>query len=254
MNSKAYLILFFLFLNFGVKAQNDSLRATKKILDESDLTIIAYLTENDSTTYYHENESVTKYFRLELIDQKLYNAKKKKAVSFLLADTLAHKKTKGIIALPCQKKTVTFTDLPSEEETNRIYEYIGQINWLNAYVVYGMYWEDYDFTLIDKTSGEVITSFVDFPNISTDKKKIICLGANIYENTADLEFFVIENKKILQKMNTGFKYWMPAGEVKDMFWSHDGYFYLPFVATNNYWKPDGNLNDQWQYLRIKPIP
>jgi len=250
MNSKAYLLLFVLFLSFGSKAQNDSIKA----LVESDLTIITYLTENDSTTYFNEDESLTKYFKLELIDSKLYKDKKKKAVSFLTADTLAHKKTNGIITLPCQKKTVTFTDLPSEEETNRVYEYIGQINWLNAYMVYGMYWEDYDFTLIDKTSGERTSTFVDFPNISADKKKIICLGANVYENTADLDFYIIDNKKIIQKMNTGFKYWMPAGENTDMFWSNDGNFYLPVVATNNFWKPDGSLNDQWQYIRIKPLP
>lgn len=254
MNSKACLLLFVLFLSFDLKAQNDSIKANKKVLVQSDLTIITYLTENDSTTYYNEDESLTKYFSIELIDEKLYNAKRKKAVSSLTADTLAHKKTNGIITLPCQKKTVTFTDLPSEEETNRVYEYIGQINLLNAYVVYGMYWEDYDFKFIDRTSGELTESFVNYPNISADKKKILCLGANVYENTADLDFFVIDKQKILHKMNTGFKYWMPAGEITDMFWSNDGYFYLPVVATNNYWKPDGNLNDQWQYIRIKPIP
>ncbi len=233
MNSKACLLLFVLFLSFGLKAQNDSIKA----LVQSDLTIITYLTENDSTTYFNEDEPLTKYFSIELIDQKLYKDKKKKAVSFLTADTLAHKKTNGIITLPCQKKIVTFTDLPSEEETHRIYEYIGQINWLNAYVVYGMYWEDYDFTLIDKTSGERTSTFVDFPNISADKKKIICLGANVYENTADLDFFVIDKNKTIPVMNAGFKNWMPAGENTDMFWSNDGYFYLPVVATNNFGNP-----------------
>jgi hypothetical protein len=254
MNFKAYILVFLLSLGYFGRAQNDSIRATKKVLDESDLTIITYLTENDSTTYFNEDESLTKYFSIELIDQKLYKAKKGKAVSFLTADTLAHKKINGTIKLPCQKKTVTFTDLPSEEETHRVYEYIGQINWLNAFVIYGMYWEDYDYTLIDKTSGERTNSFVNYPNIAADKKKIICLGANVYENTADLDFFIIDNKKILHKMNTGFKYWMPAGENTDMFWSTDGSFYLPVVATNNYWKPDGSLNDQWQYIRIKPLP
>jgi hypothetical protein len=241
-------------LGYFVTAQNDSIMANKMVLFESDLNIITYLTENDSTIYYNDDESLTKYFSIELIDQKLYTEKRKKAVSFLLADTLAHKKTNGIITLPCQKKTVTFKDLPSEEETNSVYEYIGQINLLNAYLVYGMYWEDYDFTSIDKTSGETTTSFVNYPNISADKKNIICLGANVYENTTDLEFFVIDKKKILHKMNTGFKYWMQAGEITDMFWSNDGYFYLPVVASNNYWKSDGNLNNQWQYIRIKPIP
>ncbi|MBP6557897.1 MAG: hypothetical protein KA213_05985 [Flavobacterium sp.] len=254
MNSKACLLLFVLFLSFGVTAQNDSIKANKTVLIQSDLNIITYLTEKDSTIYYNEDESLAKYFSIELIDQKLYSVKKKKAISFLLADTLAHKKTNGIITLLCQKKTVTFTDLPSEEETHRVYEYIGQINLLNAYVVYGMYWEDYDFTLIDKTSGERTTSFVNYPNIAADKKKIICLGANVYENITDMDFFVIDKNKTTNVTSVGFKYWMSAGEITDMFWSNDGYFYLPVLASNNFWKPDGNLNDQWQYIRIKPIP
>lgn len=253
MKIKVNLLAIVLFFSHFMVAQNDSLKTVKKILTNSDLNIITYLTENDSTIYYNEDVPLTKYFNLELIDQKLYNTKKKKAVSFLLANTSAHKKPNGTITLPCQKKTVTFTDLPTEEETNRIYEYIGEITVLNSYVVYGMYWEDYDYKLIDKTSGEEIKVFVDFPNISADKKKILCLGANIYENTADLDFYAIDKKKMVQKMNTAFKYWMPAGEINDMFWSTDGYFYLPIAASTNYWKPDGNLNDQWQYLRIKPM-
>lgn len=254
MKKKVNLLILLLFIGHFMVAQNDSLTTTKKILVASDLNIITYITENDSTVFYNGDESLTKYFNLELIDQKLYNAKKKKAVSFLLANTTAHKKMNGTVTLPCQKKTVTFTDLPSEEETHRIYEYIGEIGWLNAYMVFGMYWEDYDYKLIDKTSGEEIKVFVDFPNISADKKNILCLGANIYENTADLDFYTIDHKKIIQKMNAAFKYWMPAGEVTDMFWSTDGYFYLPVVASANYWKPDGNLNNQWQYIRIKPLP
>jgi hypothetical protein len=253
MSIKIKLSVFLLWISHFVGAQNDSIITAKKVLINAELSIITHLTENDSTVYYNDDESLTKYFNLELIDQKLYKTKKKKAVSFLLANT-THKKVNGSITLPCQKKTVTFTDIPSDEETHRIYEYIGEIDLLNTFVIYGMYWEDYDFKFIDKTSGEEIKVFVNFPNISADKQKILCLGANIYENTADLDFFTIDKKKIVQKMNAAFKYWMPAGEMTDMFWSTDGAFYLPVVATTNYWKPDGSLNDQWQYIRIKPIP
>jgi hypothetical protein len=254
MKIKVDLLAFLLFFGHFTVAQNDSIITPKKILVASDLNIITYLTENDSTVYYSDNEPLTKYFNFELIDQKLYNAKKKKAVSFLLANTTAHKKLNGKITLPCKNKTVTFSDVDSEDETHRIYEYIGEINWLNTYLVYGMYWEDYDYKLIDKTSGEETKAFVDFPNISADKKKILSLGANVYENTADLDFYTIDRKKIVKKMNAAFKYWMPAGEITDMFWCTDGYFYLPVAASTNYWKPDGNLNDSWQYIRIKPVP
>ena len=73
MNSKACLLLFVLSLSFGLKAQNDSIKA----LVQSDLPIITYLTENDSTIYYNEDESLTRYFSIELIDHFLEHCYKK---------------------------------------------------------------------------------------------------------------------------------------------------------------------------------
>jgi len=251
MKSKFCILVFVLFLSNCLVAQNDSIKATKKILVHSDLNIIANLTENDSTTYYNEDVPLTKHLSLELIDQKLYKAKKKKAVSFLTADTLAHRKTKGIITLPCQKKTVKFIDKPEAEEDIQLYFYIGQIKILNSYLVFGTYWEEYDYKLIDKITGEVKLSFIDYPFISGDKKNIICIYANPYEATADLEFYTIDKNKIKRIMSTSFKNWMIAGEKNDTFWSNDGYLYLAVLHNKAYWSQDGDLNKNFQYLRIK---
>ena len=166
MNQKVYILILVLLLGHYLVAQNDSIHANKKVLVQSDLNIITYLTENDSTTYYNEDESLTKFFSIELINQKLYNIKKKKAVSFLIADTLVHKKKNGIITIPCQKKTVKFVDKLEAEEDIQLYCYIGKINILNSFLVLGTYWEEYDYKLIDKITGEVKLSFLDYPFIS----------------------------------------------------------------------------------------
>jgi hypothetical protein len=48
MNIKTYILVFLLSLGYFGRAQNDSSMA---VLVQSDLNIIAYLTENDSTTF-----------------------------------------------------------------------------------------------------------------------------------------------------------------------------------------------------------
>jgi hypothetical protein len=251
MNQKVCILIFVLFISHYLVAQNDTIHANKKVLVQSDLNIIANLTENDSTTYYNEDVPLTKYLSFELIDQKLYTAKKKKAVSFLIADTLVHKKKNGIITIPCQKKTVKFVDKLEAEEDIQLYYYIGKINILNSFLVLGTYWEEYDYKLIDKITGEVKLSFLDYPFISGDKKNIICIHANPYESTADLEFYTIDKNKIKRIISACFKNWMPAGEKNDTFWSSDGYLYLPVIHNKAYWSQDGDLNKNFQYVRIK---
>ena len=72
MKTKVNLLALVLFFGHFMMAQNDSIKTAKKILVASDLNIITYLTENDSTIYYNEDEPLTKYFNLELIDKKYY--------------------------------------------------------------------------------------------------------------------------------------------------------------------------------------
>lgn len=253
MNQKVCILIFFLFLSYGINAQNDGIDNSKKALTQSDLNLLSNSTENDSTTYYNEDVILTKYLKFELIDEKLYLAKKKKAISFLLADTLVFKKINGTISLPCQKKTVKFIDKPDAEEDIQLYYYIGQIKILNSFLILGTYWEEYDYKLIDKITGEVKLSFLDYPLISGNQKNIICIYANPYGATADLELYSMDKNKIKLIMSASFKNWLPAGEKNDTFWSNDGYLYLPVLHNKAYWSQDGDLNKNFQYMRIKII-
>ncbi len=217
----------------------------------SDLNIISYLTVNQKTEHFETGKDLTDFLTLELIDKSVFDNKKNSSVDFLLADTIVNKKKNGIIELKCQNKTVKYIDKPDAEEARQVFQYVGQIEFLNKYVIGGSYWESGDFKFIDKTNGEETNSFVDYPYISPDKKNIICVYANPYETTTDLEFYSVSDNKIKQIMSASFKNWMPTVESGEMFWSSDGYLYLTVNHVNSFWKVDGNLNDKCQYIRIK---
>jgi len=220
-------------------------------LIQSDLNIIRYLTINQKTDFFEKGKPLNKYLKIELIDQELFDSKKNTSISFLVADTTEIKKTNGIIELKCANKIKKFIDKPDAEENREEYKYVGQIDFLNEYVITGSYWESSDYKLIDKNTGEQTSSFGEYPFISPDKKHVISIYANPYESTADLELYAInKNNKIDPVLNVSFKNWMPS---EDLFWSTDNYLYVAVNGTSAYWTADGRLNNNYQYLRIKVL-
>lgn len=217
-------------------------------LIQSDLNIISSSTIKNKTDLFEKEKRLTDYLKIDLIDQKTFENKKNSSVNFLVADTNEIKKTKGIIELKCTNKIKRLIDKPNAEENRVEYEYIGQINFLNKYLVQGSYYESSDYNFFDKTTGELSQSFGEYPVISPDQKNIICIYANPYEDTGDLELYAINNGKIDQILGVSFNHWMPG---KDIFWGSDNYLYLTATPTASFWREDGNLNDKFQYLRIK---
>jgi hypothetical protein len=234
---------------YVVKNKTGSIEEIKLI--PSDLNIISSLTINQKTEYFETDKKLTKYLTLELIDKSLFDNQKNSAVCFLLTDTIVKKKRNGILELKCKNKTVKYVDKPDAEVDVQVFNYVGQIEFLNKYPISGAYWESGDYKFIDKTSGEETNTFVDYPYISPDKKSIICINTNHFNFTADLEFYTISGNEIKQIMSASFKNWMPTLSNGKMFWSSDGYLYLTVNHVNSFWKTDGNLNDKCQHIRIK---
>lgn len=227
----------------------------------SDINIISSLTVNKKAEFFETGEELTEYLSLELIDKPLFDSQKSTSVNFLLADRTENKKNNGVLELKCKDKIVKYIDKPEAEaaEAMQIFTYVGQIESLNKYLIGGSYWESYDFRFIDKTNGEETNTFVDYPYISPDQKHIICIYANPYESTADIELYTILESKIKLTMIASFKNWMPivdenwmpTNENSEIFWSTDGYLYLTVNHVNSFWKENGRLNDINQYIRIK---
>jgi hypothetical protein len=234
---------------YVIKSQTGSINEITLV--PSDLNIISSLTTNQKTENFETDKELKDFLRIELIDKQLFDSKRGSSVKFLLADTTEIQKKKGIIELKCQSKVKRYIDKPDAEESMQVFNYVGQFEFLNKYLIGGSYYEGLDYKFVDKSSGEETQTFGEYPNISADKKHIICIYTNPYETTADLELYSIDDKQIKHTMSASFKNWMPTVEPEEMFWSNDGYLYLTANHVNSFWKQDGNLNDKCQHIRIK---
>ncbi|MBE0390307.1 hypothetical protein [Flavobacterium sp. PL002] len=234
-----------------IKPKNSVNNTENDLLVSTDLNIISSLNKNQKTDFYENGEQLTKFLSLELIDKTLFDSKKNTAVNFLLTDTTEVKKVNGVIELNCKNKVVKFIDKPEDNDGMQLFNYEGQIEFLNKYLIIGSYYEGGDYIFVDKTSGETTTTFGDYPNISPDKKNIICINSNGYETTADLELYKISNNKVNNVMNVSFKKWMPLMENNEVFWSKDGYLYLSVHNVKTFWNEKGFYNNKYQYIRIK---
>lgn len=216
----------------------------------SDLYSSYFLEINNEVITVDTEKKIENHLTIELIDKDFFDSKKSTEVSFLLADTTQIIKKERVLELPCQNKTVTYVDKPDAEEDRQEYDYIGQVAFLNQYLISGSYYEGHDYRFIDKNTSEEI-QFIDYPYISSDKKHIISIYTNPYETSADLELFTIADTQIKKTLYVSFNKWMPTVEPGDIFWSNDGYLYLSVNSVHTFWNADGNLNKKSQYIRIK---
>jgi hypothetical protein len=79
------------------------------------------------------------------------------------------------LKLPIKAGLKTFIDKSPLDEAKQEYSYLGQILFLNVYLIEGLYWENVDYKFISKLNGKEIQSFSGFPYISPDKKYIITI-------------------------------------------------------------------------------
>jgi len=222
----------------------------------SHLNVITSLSQHEGDAeFYEKGTLLKKYLKIELISEAEYRKQKATASNFLISDTLNIQKVSGVTTLPCENKPVTFVDKPNEEEERYEFKYLGQIPEINKYVVAGNYWESSDVTLVDKTSGKKF-DLLDYPYVSKTQKYLICIYANPYDTTADLEFYSIEKQNPKKIASISFKYWMPVTQEFDkekpdnLFWGSDNCFYLKALHSQAFWQDNGMLNNQGQYLKI----
>ena len=221
------------------------------VLKPNDLNIISYLSVGENSESFETDKPLNKYLKFELIDKALFEKKRPLAVNFLSKNNPGVSKKRGVLSIPTASKVVTFTDNDIDNDGYETFDYTGQINVLKQHLVNGHYWESYDYKMIDKNTGKTTQTFIDYPYISPNKKYIIAAYANPYEQYTDLILYKIDGKEISPIMIAGFKNWMPATEPSDIFWASDGYLYLAVTHSSVFWKEDGSLNDQFQYMRIK---
>lgn len=249
-------LFFFILLNFTVfwGQEREIDKSDSIVLTNDNISVISSLTVGDETLYFNEIETLTSYFQLSLIEKNEFLSKSKQACNYIIRDTNKIKKRNGIIELKCEQTIRKISDyIPDStgnDEDIQTFEYIGQIPFLNVYIVLGVYWEEYDYKFIDKITGEEIASFFELPLISADKKQLICIAANPYEMSADVSYFNINNKQILPIASMSFTNWMPADFSSQVFWNPDGSFYVGVNSISTYWNSTGDSNPSSQFIKF----
>ena len=212
-------------------------------------------TLNDTITPFSEKqEQLKNYLTLEFIDKQLFDSKKNTSIEFLLADTTVIRQKNNTLALKCEKTVVKYKNSSDEEMMSgngKRFDYLGQIPFLNKYLIRVHYYEALGYILIDKISGKETQGFENYPSISTDKKHIICIGVYPYNQiSTNLQLFSLNGTEIKQVATLRFARWLPKMNLENQlgrsegFWSNDGCFYV---------REDGSYNKKSQYIRIKVL-
>ncbi len=212
------------------------------------------LTEKDLYVDYDGGNQLADYFLIEIIDKETFDKNKSMAVNMLSADTAGIEKQKGIIKLPCNKGEISFVDNLSGGENHKEYTYIGQIQYLNVYVLSGIYWEDWNFFFVDKAAGSTVQTFSNRPYLSADGKYIISIDFDTFEGVTYIDLYEVSDRKYVDPLIGMYaKKWIPIHTTDSIFWGNDNFLYIPVIHNLDYWAADGNYFGLDQYIRLRPI-
>lgn len=206
------------------------------------------LTEEDLYTTYGNSQYVKDIAIMEVVPKNEYNHQLKKTIDFLDREKSEIEKKDSLLVLPCKNGNVTYTDNHVEDESFVEYDYIGQIPFLNVYVVEYVLWESSGFMFVDKTTGEEIETFEEYPYISKDKNFIVIVKQDPYEGSAYMSFYKIKEKEIVQVVSDNFEYWTPYYD-KDIFWGEDNSLYIPALHMSVY-NSDKEPEEYCQYIKL----
>lgn len=231
-------------------------------VNESDLYVYSDWVDGSNKEIRVSDDTLS----FKLINKELFYEKKKTSSDHILYDTLNIVKKNGVISLPCKEKTVKLEDIDTDGDNMAMYKYLGQMPDFNAYLIYGLYFESFNYFLIDKTTGENIGSFGDFPALSPDKKLIVSIWGNIYDDVSEVGIYKTEKEDTSENdtdsEETGkfpivcsyiFTKWLPLhvayGYETDYFWGNDGYLYVRIQTA----ELSGQTlkEESRQYMRVK---
>lgn len=212
------------------------------------------LTEEDLYMDYDGGNQLAEYFLIELIDEETFTKNKPLEVNMLSKDSSAIHKENGAIILPCKKGEINFVDNLAEGDNFKEYTYIGQINPLNAYLIRGVYWEDWNYFLVDKSTCTTIQTFINVPYLSADGKHIVSIDFDHIEGSTFIDLYEVTDDKYIEPMVGMYvKKWIPINTGESVYWGNDNYLYVPVIHNSDYWAAEGNYNGIDQYIRLKPL-
>lgn len=210
------------------------------------------LKEEDLFRDYDGGSQLADFFQIELIDKKTFLKNRSGSSDPISRDSSLVKKQNGLLVLPCTNGDVRLADNLAEGDTHKEYSFIGQLDLLNAYLISGIYWEDWNYFFVDRTTGRTLQTFSNYPYLSADAKYIISIDVDTFEGAAYIDLFEVTDKQYIDPLvGMYIKSWVPIDKPYKMYWGKDNYLYIPVVNNRNYWEAEGNYAGLEQYIRLK---
>ena len=223
------------------KEKSSYLKKTPSQWDENDLYQVNYyqignLKKIENLNSFKLNEGLL----IETISEKEYELANQKKFRYYLKDTLALIKIRNSIKIG---KTV-LTDKSSADGRLEFYNYLGYFSIMNQYLIRGEYLDSLDYKMIDKNSGEIKYSFIDYPIISQNGNFVTVCKTNEFENQTYFEIYNYSNGFYKNAFKATFTNWRVIDFEKYAFWGNEGSFYLKVNRMDS-----DDLSDE-AYLRI----
>jgi hypothetical protein len=213
---------------------------------------VCFYQQHDEESYFTTEKPIcdNPKLKLELITKETYS-KLQFISSPQITNTDLVVKVNDSINLPIANgfKTIMSSPIDDESDNRAIYDYLGEMEVLNSYLLDAVYYESGDYRLYSKITGEEIANFKSLPIVSPNKNFIISIGFNGYEDVTELEIATIDNQIITSKELFLYQNWGRTNDSK-IKWLTDSVFVVEVIHTNILFDMQENELDVKQYLKV----
>jgi len=209
--------------------QNFLLKQSYSKWNELDFYEVNFLQLGKSKPIFSEKKFVLKDdLIIEEISEASYSKANQEKVKYYLKDTLALFKHKGQLRVG---ETILKDD--SRNKNLQYYTYLGFFPSLNQFLVKGEYADSVDYKVIDKNTGVIKFSFIEFPIISKNNNFIANCKTIDSENRTYFEIFNYSDGFYSNVIKVCFTNWRVVDYEESAFWGADGSFYLKVNRMKN---------------------
>ena len=229
------------------------IKAQEVKLIPGQLTLVDYFSTEASHRFAEDAPfSIDSLLSITMSTESFYNSLENKQISYIVADTVSHRKKDGVLRLPIGETYIELEDERGEGGVMYGNFYKGQIPFLNSYLILFTGNEFLYYFLIDKTTGEDSGyRFADYPFISPNKQYGVCIYANPYFSTAEMQIWKIAGDELDLLYSFNFVNWMPTTYTTSLRWIDDNSFVVKAIHPQSFWDEKGYENETGEYIKIE---
>ncbi|WP_338815824.1 hypothetical protein V9L05_24165 (plasmid) [Bernardetia sp. Wsw4-3y2] len=195
--------------------------------------------------------NIDSLLNMEIISASEFNALPTISNSFISEKLVNYKKEDKLVLPIDSNKVVEFKDFPSREGgcSDTFYEYYGEIEKVNSYLIGAMSCDVYEYTLVDKNTGKDKHYFEGFPFLSPKGKHLVSVATIGYDYETRLTICDIDNRGIKKYATFHFFSWAVNDQNIRIKWIDENTFALRAVHPLYLWREQEEKFAQ--YIKVK---